>query len=150
MIISVRVMTYFSSKSYTIWPNICGHPNITKNIWTCNICWTSHLKFLEPGCRGFDPSQQEKYLWGQTLMLGDKVWLTVDVPIQPRGVGWGWRQSSVQASQVLPPHTRKIISLWTWLCAQGHCHDETGKSLPPQTVATNQKAHYCLKHQCRL
>lgn len=23
-------------------------------------------------------------------MLADKVWLTVGVPVHPRGVGWGW------------------------------------------------------------
>lgn len=29
---------------------------------------------------------------GPTLMLGDRVWLAVDVPGHPKGVGWGWGQ----------------------------------------------------------
>jgi hypothetical protein len=38
----------------------------------------------------------------------------------------------VQAS---PHRSRQTNSVWTLLCARGHCHSETGKVLP-QTVAT--------------
>ncbi len=48
-------------------------------------------------------------------MLGDRVWLTVGVPVHPKGVGWGGGQGSVQERQV-PHQTGKTTSLWTWLC----------------------------------
>ena len=50
----------------------------------------------------------------------------------------GWGQGSVQTSQVLPHKSWQTISVWTSLCARGHCHTETGKSLP-KTVATSWK-----------
>lgn len=34
------------------------------------------------------------HLWGRPLGLGDKVWLTVSVPVQPRSVGWDWGQGT--------------------------------------------------------
>ncbi len=38
---------------------------------------------------------------------------------------------SVQTSQYLSHQTgKKTTSLWSWMCAQGHCHVETGKGLP--------------------
>ncbi len=43
-------------------------------------------------------------------MLTNKAWLTVSIPIHPKGVGWGPDQGSVQASQVLPYQTGP---LWT-------------------------------------
>lgn len=33
----------------------------------------------------------------------------------------------MQASRVFHTKTGKNITLWTWLCAQEHCHVETGK-----------------------
>ena len=63
-------------------------------------------------------------------MLGDKAWLAVSVPIHPKGVQWGWAQGSVQASQVLPHRSQETISVWTSLCALGHCSTETGKGFP--------------------
>lgn len=44
-----------------------------------------------------------------SLMLGNEAWLTVDIPIHPKRVGWS--QGSVQASQVFPHQTGKAISL---------------------------------------
>ena len=82
-------------------------------------------------------------------MLGDYDWLTVGVPIHPKGVQWGLGQGSVQVSQVLPHCSRQTISVWTSLCARGHCHSETGKGLP-RTVATKFKAHNRLECYCML
>ena len=42
-------------------------------------------------------------------MFGEKVWITFGIPVHPKGVGWSWGQGSKQASQVLPPQTRKTI-----------------------------------------
>lgn len=47
-------------------------------------------------------------------MLVDMVWLTVGISVQPKDVGWGWGQCSVQASQVLLCLNGKTISLWSW------------------------------------
>ena len=33
----------------------------------------------------------------------------------------------MQASQGIPHQSRQTISVWTSLCAQWHCHAETGK-----------------------
>ena len=33
-------------------------------------------------------------------------------------------------SQVILHQTVKTISLWTWLCAQGHCNVGTGRGFP--------------------
>ncbi len=55
----------------------------------------------------FATIQIYEHKWGPTLMLGDKVWLTSGVPVHPTGVGWGWRQGSVQASKVPPYQTGK-------------------------------------------
>ena len=63
-------------------------------------------------------------------MLGDKAWLAVGVPIHPKCVRWGWGQGSVQANQFIPHWSWQTLSLWTSLCARGHCHPETGKGLP--------------------
>lgn len=53
-------------------------------------------------------------------MLGDKAWLALQfIPNVLDGD---------KANQVLPYQTQKTISLWTWRCAWGHCHDEIGKS----------------------
>ncbi len=40
------------------------------------------------------------------------------------------------SSQVSPPQTGKTVSLWTWLCALRHCHDERGKG-PSQNCCHN-------------
>ncbi len=40
-------------------------------------------------------------------MLGDKVWLSVGVPVHPKIVGWGCGHSSAQASQVSSRQTGK-------------------------------------------
>lgn len=72
---------------------------------------------LEHGCRDWLPFTQE-HQWGPTLSLGDHIWLSVAVPVHPKGVGSGCRgQGSVQAGQVLPHQTGKPF--WTCLCAQG-------------------------------
>ena len=36
----------------------------------------------------------------------------------------------MQVNQVLPHQSQQTISVWTMLCARGHCHAETGKGLP--------------------
>lgn len=61
--------------------------------------------------------------WGPALMLGDRVWLTVSVPVPPKGVGWVWGQGSVQTSHVLPHQTGKTFSLWMCLWAWGQERD---------------------------
>lgn len=53
------------------------------------------------------------------------------------------------AGQVLPQQTGKTISLWIWILALGHCHEETGKA-QTETVTTKLEAYYCLRHQCML
>lgn len=44
-------------------------------------------------------------------MLGGKPWLTVGIPVDPKGVGWARGHASVQASQVTPDQTGKTIFL---------------------------------------
>jgi hypothetical protein len=44
---------------------------------------------------------------------------------------------------------RQTISLWTLLCAQGHCHTETAKGLP-QTFAIMLEAQNHLECHCML
>jgi hypothetical protein len=68
------------------------------------------------------------------------LWLAVCLPIHPKGV---------QASQVLPNQSRQTISVWTSLCARGHCNVGTGKGLP-QTVATKLEAQNRLECHCML
>lgn len=47
-------------------------------------------------------------------MMGDKTWLTAGVPVHPKGAV---EIRALLASQILPQHTLKTISLWTWLWA---------------------------------
>ncbi len=48
--------------------------------------------------------------------VGDQVWLTVGVPVHPKGVGCDQGLGFEQASQVLLNHTGRTISLWGWFC----------------------------------
>ena len=50
-------------------------------------------------------------------MLDEKSWLTVSALIHPKGVLLGSGEDSVQASQVSPPQTHSLMSLWTLFCA---------------------------------
>lgn len=79
-------------------------------------------------------------------MLAAEARLTVVVPLHPRGVGCGRRRRSVKASQILPQQTAHHL-LVELLCAQGHCHVETGQT---QTVDSKLEANSCLKHYCLL
>ncbi len=65
-------------------------------------------------------------------MLGDKVWLTVGASVHPKTVGWAL------CRPVKYFQTKIGFSLWTWLCAKGHRHVETGKG-QTQTVDTKLK-----------
>ncbi len=57
-------------------------------------------------------------------------------------VWWGWGQSSVQASQVLPHQTHRTMSLWScwnrkgpypnWQCSSGICQTQTPSDLQPE------------------
>lgn len=77
--------------------------------------------------------------WEPTLMLADKVWLTVRAPVHLKGIRWGWGQDSLQASEVLLYQTWKTMSLKRWLCA----HVETGKG---QTLTVEENIYYGLKY----
>jgi hypothetical protein len=46
-------------------------------------------------------------------MLGELAWLTVGVPIQPKGVRWVWSQGFVQVSQVFPHRFCMDLTLCT-------------------------------------
>lgn len=77
----------------------------------------SFHQILEHGRRDRLPFTQ-KHQWGPTLSLGDHIWLSVGVPVLPKGVGSGcWGQGSVHAGQVLPNQSGKTF--WACLCAQG-------------------------------
>lgn len=49
----------------------------------------------------FVPIHFEEHLRGQTLMLVEKVLLTISIPVYPKGAGWGRGQGSMWANQVL-------------------------------------------------
>ncbi len=110
-------------------------------ICCCNSLHSSGKVF----CKIWDPGCRDLLSEVQHLRWGEETWLTVGVPVHPKGVGWGWGQGSVQASQVLPHQTGKTISLWTWLYALGRCHAETGKD-QTQTADANLEEDYCLKY----
>lgn len=52
--------------------------------------------------QGFAAIRLQEYLWGLTVMLGDKAWLKVCVLTHPKVVGWGWGHGAVHAIQGLP------------------------------------------------
>lgn len=68
---------------------------------------------------GFAPIHPQQHRQAWALMLGKKAWLPVGIPVQTKGIGWGWGQGSVQVSQLLPHQTLKTFSFWTLLCARG-------------------------------
>lgn len=47
---------------------------------------------LVSGCSSDVGTWLQEPWWSPTLMLGDTAWLTVIVPVHPKGVGWGWSQ----------------------------------------------------------
>jgi hypothetical protein len=49
----------------------------------------------------------------------------------PKMFDWGCGQGCVEADKVLPHRSQQTISVWTSLCARGHCQGETGKGHPP-------------------
>lgn len=99
-------------------PKICGQPNL-------GLVWLLNFKFQNNGhyCCDFrlftrfwslstgicSHSATRACLIARpdhpalhqhpTLMLGDKVWFIVGVPVHSKCVGWGWGQGSAQASQ---------------------------------------------------
>lgn len=56
--------------------------------------------------------------------MSDEVWLIVGVPVYPKGVGWGWGQTSVQAGQVQLHQTGKTVALWTARYGGNPNHEE--------------------------
>ncbi len=75
---------------------------------------------------------QQDRQWGQALMLGDKTcWMLLG---SRSGICAG--QSSSFTS------IWENSSLWTWLCAWGHCHVDTAEGLP-QTVSTMLSTKHC-------
>ena len=54
----------------------------------------------------------EVHLWGHTLMVDRKAWLSVSALIPLKGVLSGWGQVSVAGSQVHPHQTLSSMSLW--------------------------------------
>ena len=84
----------------------------------------------------------EVHLWGHTLMLKGKAWLSVSALIHPKGLLSDWSQDSVQASQVHPHQTLSSMSLWTLLCALVHSHVGTGRG-HPKTVPSSWKTALC-------
>ncbi len=54
----------------------------------------------------FLPIHPIEHLWAQALMLDNKAWLAISIPVHPKGVRWGWGQRSVRVSQVLPHQTQ--------------------------------------------
>lgn len=65
------------------------------------LIWKGFPPYFGTSLQEFGPIQPQEHQWGPSLMLGDKVVLTVGIPVHPKGVGWSWGQGSVQASQVL-------------------------------------------------
>ena len=67
-------------------------------------------------------------MWGHTLMLDGKAWLSVAALIHLKGVLSGWGRDSAQASEVHPHQTLSSMSLWTLLCALVHRRNMKGPS----------------------
>ena len=84
----------------------------------------------------------EAHLWGHTLMLDGKTWLSVSALIHLKGVLSGWGQDSVQSSQVHPHQALSSMSLWTLFCELVHSHVGTGRG-HPQTVPAKLGAWNC-------
>ena len=85
-------------------------------------------KILEP----VEPQSQEHYRDYAALMLWDNVWLTVGVPVHPKGVQRVRGQSSVPVSPVLPQRIERSNSEMTLLVHRGPHQLEAGMG-PPQT-----------------
>lgn len=82
--------------------------------------------------QGFASIQLQEYYWAQTLVLGDKPWLPVGVPVYPEGVGCG--MTFLQPGS----HFFMDFTLCMWAPLRW-------KRKLQETVTTNVEAYYCLK-----
>ncbi len=100
-------------------------PEDTTHMWLLNMWFQNFLvSGFPPGlitcCRDLLPlrhksiSEVQRWRWqsglphSRCLSLTQRCW-------------WGWGQSSVQTSRILPHQIGRTIYLRTWLCTQGHC-----------------------------
>ena len=134
--------------TYTTWPKVCGHllvehliPKSWELIWSwapfTAITASTLLERLSTRCWNIAARTCFHSATSALVRSGTVVGLLGLV--RSRRSNSSQRCSkglrSVQASQVLPHRSWQTISVWTSLCAHGHCHAETGKGFP-QTVVT--------------
>lgn len=143
-----RIEFYCCSNCSYHWPVTAGcidglgiskvQPNnlIKRDCWApwssicfCNSLHTSGRFFHQmfgTWPRRYVPIQPQQLL-GPTLMLGDKVRLTVSIRVHLQGVDGIKVRALCKAGQVLSHEPWKTISFWTWLCAWRQCHGATEK-----------------------
>lgn len=103
--------------------------------------WRTHYKIMcinvsVPFCRILAAGICSHSTAGALVRPGVDIGWQGLAPVHPRGVGGGRGQVSVQATQLHPHQTGKMVCVWAWLCVRGLCHIETVNSVPI-TVATN-------------
>lgn len=95
--------------------------------WTLIRCHTLLLWSFWKPTAGFSPIQHKSITEIKHIRYG--YWAIrpglLEIQLIPN-VWWDWGQGSVQACQALLHQSGKITSVWTSLCAEGHCCVEMG------------------------
>lgn len=125
-----------TATAYTTRPKLCS--SHMWGSWALLCCYNS----LHSGSRcgnliaricSFKP---QEYWSGPILMSGDREWLTVNIPVNPKAAGWGWGQHFLQVYKIV--HTKLVLKLLLKLLwADRHCHTEQDKPLTWSWIHTN-------------
>lgn len=108
-------------------------------VWTPSRCGSLHpaatchqIVEASGACGGFIPAQPQEER-GCEQMSGDKTWLTLRVPVHPKGGGWDWGQG-------LSAHLSSSISSRTSACAQCCVAVQQGNRFFLDSFATKKQA----------
>ena len=140
MITPVYTYIYCRTSHSKTWALIWSWPPAHSGYHSLHSSGKSFHKILEWNLQPFG------HLWGQALMLDERAWLAIVIPIHPKGVQWGCSQGSVQITGVAPRQTHQTMSLCTlWVTVLLE-----QERVFTQTVDTKLEAFNCVKCLCSL